>query len=1052
VKELDCLYAISRLIEKPKINIDEVLQNTVNLIPKSFRKPEDTHVKIQINDKEYKSLSFLETEEKISQNIFAGGSKEGVIEVFSINDKNERPEELFLEEESKLLYDISQLLGLILEKYYFEEVLHKSEERLDYAIKGSGHGIWDWQPQKNEIYLSKRWKEILGYNEFEVENNIDEWFMRIHPDDTNKVMSKLEAQLKGKTQFFEVENRLKTKKGDYKWVLTKGEVVERDEKNQPVRFAGTITDITERKKLEKRLKAKNRSFKMLSEINQLIIRIKTSKKLLEKTCDVLTKTGDYKMAWIGYKDVNKEVLNPVSSSGIENDYLKKLKIDLTDNNMVNEPAAEAFREGHPVVSKDITNDPLFESWNENALEKGYASSIALPLKCKNETFATLNIYSDESDVFDDEELTLLEELADNLSFGLNTLKIRRELDKAREKLKRLNILLNAIRSINQLIVKESNENVLIKKACQLLTKIQRYKTVIIIVLDDSNEVSTWNYSGQDKELKSLIDYFKKGDISCLNKVIDKKKPIIIDDKSLCEKCAMFKECKKHNIVVYPLLSKERIQGLMLISTSRISKFIHEEKDLLEEISGDLGYALNKIEIESKKETYKKKLKETEERFEMFMNNLPAAAFIVDNEGTFYFINKYYKKMLGATDKWIGKNVKDILSEKNSFDLIATNEDALKKGVIEIEETVPDSKGRPRHFNTHKFVLKSRKNIGLIGGIAFDITDHKKMEEALRSSEKKFRTLTESAPIAIMIHQNEKCTYANPATESLTGYSKEELMGISIWDLIHSDSLKIIEEREKLFKAGRSSKTGQEIKINSRDGEIRWIYLVTSSIEFKGKPAVLATAIDITEKKQMEKARRESHDKLIKTFNTMVHTFSKFVEMKDPYTAGHQKKVSELAKKIAERMKLDNERTDAIKTAALLHDMGKIYVPSEILNKPGQLTKLEFEMIKRHPLYGYELLKDIEFDLPLALYIKQHHERLDGSGYPDGLKNGEITLESQILAIADVIEAMTSHRPYRPALEYKEAFDEIRNNAGKLYNEKAVKVCLELFEEGFAFSD
>ncbi|MGC9385049.1 MAG: HD domain-containing phosphohydrolase, partial [Kosmotogaceae bacterium] len=434
-----------------------------------------------------------------------------------------------------------------------------------------------------------------------------------------------------------------------------------------------------------------------------------------------------------------------------------------------------------------------------------------------------------------------------------------------------------------------------------------------------------------------------------------------------------------------------------------------------------------------------------------MNNLPAASFIVDREGTFFFINKYYKKMFGVDNDWIGKNVKDLLPEKISSDFISTNEATLEKGVIEIEETVPDKKGRPRYFNTHKFVLKSRKNIELIGGIAFDITDHKKIEEALKLSEKKFRTLTESAPIAIMIHQNEKCVYANPAIESLTGYSKEEIVGMSIWDLIHSDSLKKIEERVNLFKAGNAIKTGQEIKISSREGEIRWVYLVTRSIEYKEKPAVLATAIDITEKKQMEKAQQESHDKLIKTFNTMIHTFSKIIEMKDPYTAGHQKKVSELAVKIAVRMKLEDKQINAIETAALLHDMGKIYVPSEILNKPGELTKLEFEMIKSHPINGYELLKDIEFDLPLALYIKQHHERLDGSGYPDGLKNGEITLEAQILAIADVVEAMTSHRPYRPALKFNEAFEEIRNNAGKLYNETAAKVCLELFEEGFAFS-
>jgi PAS domain S-box-containing protein/putative nucleotidyltransferase with HDIG domain len=928
VKELNCLYAISKVIEEPHIKIGEFFQKTVELIPGSFKEPEETYIRLSINNKKYTTSNFVETENKISQDIFVQGRKEGIIEVFCCKGKNNKDRDSFMEEESKLLYDIAQLLGLILEKYYIEEALHISEERLDYAVKGSGHGIWDWQPQTNEMYLSKRWKEILDYKNNEIENNIDEWLKRIHPDDKNRVMSKFEAQLKGKTQIFEVENRLKTKKGNYKWVLTKGEVVKRDEKNQPVRFAGTITDITGRKKLERRLKEKSRSFKMLSEINQLIIRIKSSKKLLEKTCDILTKTGDYKMAWIGYKDVHKEVLNPVSSSGIRKENLKKLNIELNDDNLAIDPTVKAFIEGHSVVSEDVANAPLFESFDKETLKKEYTSSVSLPLKCKNETFATLNIYSDELNIFDSEELSLLEELADNLSFGLNALKIRRELDKAREKLKRLNRLLYAVRSINQLIVKENNEKVLIKKVCWLLTKIQRYKTVFIMVLDNKNNISSWHYSGQNKELKPLINYFKKGEISCLNEVIDKKKHFAINDRSICESCSMLKECKKHNVVVYPLLSKERIQGLMLISTSKISKFIQEEKDLLEEISGDLGYALNKIEIERKKENYKKRLEEAEKRFQLFMNYLPAAAFIVNEEGTFYFVNKYYKKLLGVGEQLIGKNVRHILPEEVCEELIATNKDALSKGIVEIDERVPDKNGKVRYFRTLKFNLKNKKKPPLIGGLA----------------------------------------------------------------------------------------------------------------------------TDITELKNAEKIERESHNQLAKAFNTMIQTFSKFVEMKDPYTAGHQRKVSELATKIAEKMKLNPANIEAIKTAALLHDIGKIYVPSEILNKPGELTKLEFEIIKNHPVNGYELLKDIEFELPLAHYIRQHHERLDGSGYPDGLKNGEITLEAQILAIADVVEAMTSHRPYRPALGFNDAFDEIRNNAGKLYNEEAVKVCLELFEEGFAFSD
>jgi putative nucleotidyltransferase with HDIG domain len=157
--------------------------------------------------------------------------------------------------------------------------------------------------------------------------------------------------------------------------------------------------------------------------------------------------------------------------------------------------------------------------------------------------------------------------------------------------------------------------------------------------------------------------------------------------------------------------------------------------------------------------------------------------------------------------------------------------------------------------------------------------------------------------------------------------------------------------------------------------------------------------------------------------------------------------------IAEKMQLDPERVDTLRLAALVHDVGKIQVPSEILNKPGKLSDLEMSLIKEHPTAGWKLFRDIEFTHPLAEIIYQHHERLDGSGYPRGLKNGEILLEAKILAVADVVEAMSSHRPYRQALGIDAALEEIEKNAGKLYDPEVVKNCIKLFrEDGFAFKD
>jgi len=163
-------------------------------------------------------------------------------------------------------------------------------------------------------------------------------------------------------------------------------------------------------------------------------------------------------------------------------------------------------------------------------------------------------------------------------------------------------------------------------------------------------------------------------------------------------------------------------------------------------------------------------------------------------------------------------------------------------------------------------------------------------------------------------------------------------------------------------------------------------------------------------------------------------------------AGHQRRVSDLARTIATEMNLPSEKIEAIRMAASIHDIGKISVPAEILCKPAMLNDLEFSLVKGHPQYGYEIIKNVESPWPLADIVRQHHERLNGSGYPLGLKEKDILLEARIIAVADVVEAMISYRPYRPALELQCALEEIEKNAGILYDRQVVDACLRLFCE------
>ena len=193
-------------------------------------------------------------------------------------------------------------------------------------------------------------------------------------------------------------------------------------------------------------------------------------------------------------------------------------------------------------------------------------------------------------------------------------------------------------------------------------------------------------------------------------------------------------------------------------------------------------------------------------------------------------------------------------------------------------------------------------------------------------------------------------------------------------------------------------------------------------------------------------------KVRRTLGTIVQAMGTTLETRDPYTAGHQRRVADLARAIATELGLPADQIEGVRTAATIHDIGKIAVPAEILSKPGKLTDTEFELIKIHAKIGYDILKQIEFPWPIAQFVLQHHERLDGSGYPAGLCGDDIFLEARILGVADVVEAMATHRPYRPALGLDGALAEISKNKGVLYDAPVADACLKIFtEKGFTFS-
>ena len=191
-------------------------------------------------------------------------------------------------------------------------------------------------------------------------------------------------------------------------------------------------------------------------------------------------------------------------------------------------------------------------------------------------------------------------------------------------------------------------------------------------------------------------------------------------------------------------------------------------------------------------------------------------------------------------------------------------------------------------------------------------------------------------------------------------------------------------------------------------------------------------------------RQQYADRLRASLEDALQAIAATVEMRDPYTAGHQRRVAQLAVEIAREMGLPEEKIYGIHLASIVHDLGKIHVPAEILSKPARLNEIEFSLNKTHPKAGHDIIAEIDFPWPIAETVYQHHERLDGSGYPQGINGDAIIAEARILAVADVVEAMSSHRPYRPGLGIEAALEEIERYRGKRYDTDAVDACVKLF--------
>lgn len=333
------------------------------------------------------------------------------------------------------------------------------------------------------------------------------------------------------------------------------------------------------------------------------------------------------------------------------------------------------------------------------------------------------------------------------------------------------------------------------------------------------------------------------------------------------------------------------------------------------------------------------------------------------------------------------------------------------------------------------------------GIVHDVTERKRAEVARLDAEAQLRAVVEQSIIGIYIIEEGRLSFVNARMAEIFGYAPEELVGMSVGGLIAEEDRGRVLENVRRRIDGEVGNLQYDFRGLRKDGLFIDVGVHGSVATIRGKRVIVGVIQDVTEQRNAQRQLHEYVRKLELGMLGTVDSVSRMTDLRDPYTGGHERRVADLSAAIGRELGLEEHRIRGLQIAGRIHDIGKIGVPAEILSKPTRLSAAEYAIVKLHSEHGHQILKGVEFPWPVAEAAYQHHERMDGSGYPRGLKGDEIIVEARILAVADVIEAMASHRPYRASLGLDPALQEIKRGAARTYDADVATAAVRLFRDG-----
>ncbi len=504
----------------------------------------------------------------------------------------------------------------------------------------------------------------------------------------------------------------------------------------------------------------------------------------------------------------------------------------------------------------------------------------------------------------------------------------------------------------------------------------------------------------------------------------------------------------------PLVREGQLFGVMgLYAPGPAAFFDQAQLDLLNEMAADLAFALDGIAVSERRELAEQRAEVSELRFREVFDESPAPMQIQSlSSGVLRAINRAHRQ-------WLGYAPQDITTEEDWSRHVFPNLELRRQIQAHWTQAIETAKGSGAGVHSPEIVLRckdgseriARGTVTVVGDDAIiawtDLTEIRRSEQALRASELHFRSMIEQTITGIYVVRDDLLVYANPRFCEIASWSTDELIGRNLPDVIGASPQvrEQIHEAQATLLAGERSVT-ISIPLRRKDGMQIELGLHATLGDWDGQVAVIVMVQDVTERKRAEEKIADYVKQLEVSMRGTLRAVSNMIDLRDPYTAGHERRVGEIAGAIAREMSWSEERCQFLEMVGLVHDIGKIAVPTEILSKPGYLSAMEMELVKGHAQAGYEILKDVPFPFPVAEVIRQHHERLDGSGYPRRLKGDDILPEARVLAVADVLEAISAHRPYRPALGLDVALTELERGRGTLFDPSVLDATFRLLRE------